>query len=326
MKKIKVDSINYFTGKSVAVAGGSGFLGTNYILELLDRGAIVKTHTHKRLMQIEDPRVEVLENLDLSNFDDCCQLVDGVDCVIDSLGVICHPSEVATDTQKTLENIIPSSVLLEASYKAKVKNYLNINSSTGYPDRGYPVMEDEYFDDEPYISYYGYGWMRRYKEKVLEHVSHFSDMKIALARGSATFGLYDNFDLNTCHVIPALIKRVLSGENPLSVWGSEDVVRDFIYSKDLVNGALSVLENGKSMRPYNIGYGHAVTIGEVVSLIIEATGRSPKVVYDKSKPTTIPLRMVNVERAKRELGFSPSYSLSDGIRETVNFYIKNYLD
>ena len=68
------------------------------------------------------------------------------------------------------------------------------------PDRRYAITEDEFWDDEPYISYFGYGWMRRYREKVMEHCSHFSDMKIALTRATAVFGPYDNFDLKGRYV------------------------------------------------------------------------------------------------------------------------------
>jgi GDP-L-fucose synthase len=211
---------------------------------------------------------------------------------------------------------------LDACYQAGIEGFLDLNSSTGYPDRRYPITEDEYWDDEPYISYYGYGWMRRYREKVMEHTSHLTDMKIGIARGTAIFGPHDNFDLKTCHVVPALVKRVLSGEDPFAVWGSPDVVRDFLYVKDVVKGCLLVLENGESMRPYNVGYGSTVTIGDIVDVILKVTGKTPKVEWDNSKPTTIPFRMVSTERITNELGFKPDYTFEEGMRETVDWYLE----
>ena len=163
--------------------------------------------------------------------------------------------------------------------------------------------------------------MRRYREKVMEHCSHLSDMKIGLCRGTAMFGPYDNFDLETCHVIPALIKRVLSDEDPFVVWGSPDVVRDFLYVRDVVDGALLVLENGESMRPYNLGYGSTVTIGDIVDTILEVTGKNPEVIWDNSKPTTIPFRSCSTKRIQEELGFKPEYTFHDGIKETVDWYL-----
>ena len=310
-----------YKGKRVVVTGGSGFVGTHYLKELVSRGANVVTHTHERPLQIQDERIEVFENLDLENINDCMKLVDGADYVIHSAGKICHPSNVRSDFQVALNQIAVITNVLEASYKSDVKGFVDVNSSTGYPDRRYPITEDEYWDDEPYISYYGYGWMRRYREKVMEHCSHLTDMKIGIARGTAMFGPNDNFDLKTCHVVPALIKRVLSDENPFVAWGSPDVVRDFLYVKDVVNGALLVLENGESMRPYNLGYGSTITIGDILNTILEVTGKTPKVEWDDSKPTTIPFRMVSTKRIQDELGFKPNYTFKEGIKETVEWYL-----
>jgi|TARA_R110001592_G_scaffold60133_4_gene182826 GDP-L-fucose synthase len=310
-----------YKGKRVVVTGGSGFVGTHYLKELVSRGANVVTHTHERPLQIQDERIEVFENLDLENINDCMKLVDGADYVIHSAGKICHPSNVRSDFQVALNQIAVITNVLEASYKSDVKGFVDVNSSTGYPDRRYPITEDEYWDDEPYISYYGYGWMRRYREKVMEHCSHLTDMKIGIARGTAMFGPNDNFDLKTCHVVPALIKRVLSDENPFVAWGSPDVVRDFLYVKDVVNGALLVLENGESMRPYNLGYGTTITIGDILNTILEVTGKTPKVEWDDSKPTTIPFRMVSTKRIQDELGFKPNYTFKEGIKETVEWYL-----
>ncbi len=310
----------FYKNKKVVVAGGSGFVGSHYLLELLERGAKVRTHTHIKPLQVLDERIEVIENIDLEKIDDCFKLVEGADYVINSGGQICHPSNVSTDVQVSLQNIKVTGNLLEASYKSDVKGYLDLNSSTGYPDRRYPIKEEEFWDDEPYKSYYGYGWMRRYREKLMQHISNISDMKIALTRGTAIFGPYDNFNPKNCHVVPALINRVIGGENPLEVWGTADVVRDFLYVKDVVNGALLVLEKGKSMRPYNLGYGSTVTIGDIVNCILKASKLDYEVYYDESKPTTIPFRMVSTDRIRDELGFKPSYTFEEGIKETIDWY------
>ena len=312
-----------FKDKKVVVTGGTGFIGTHYIEELLTRGARVITSIHEVPFKIYDDRITWLEDINLENLDDALKLLEGADYVIHSAGKICHPSNVANDFQVSLNQIKVITNVLEASYKSGVKGFVDVNSSTGYPDRRYPITEDEYWDDEPYISYYGYGWMRRYREKLMEHTSHLTDMKIGIARGTAIFGPHDNFNLKTCHVIPALIKRVLSGEDPFVVWGSPDVVRDFLYIKDVVKGCLLVLEKGESMRPYNVGCGSAITIGEIVDVILKVTGKNPKVEWDNSKPTTIPFRMVSTERIINELGFKPDYTFEEGMKETVEWYLEN---
>ena len=313
-----------FKDKKVVVTGGTGFIGTHYIEELLTRGARVITSIHEVPFKMYDDRITWLEDINLENLDDALKLLEGADYVIHSAGKIFHPSNVANDFQVSLIQIKVITNVLEASYKSGVKGFVDVNSSTGYPDRRYPITEDEYWDDEPYISYYGYGWMRRYREKLMEHTSHLTDMKIGIARGTAIFGPHDNFNLKTCHVIPALIKRVLSGEDPFVVWGSPDVVRDFLYVKDVVKGALLVLEKGESMRPYNLGYGSTITIGEIVDTILKVTGKNPKVEWDNSKPTTIPFRACSTDRISKELGFQPQYTFEEGIEETVRWYKEYY--
>ena len=154
----------------------------------------------------------------------------------------------------------------------------------------------------------------------MEHTSHLTDMHIGIVRGTAIFGPHDNFDLKTCHVVPALIKRCLSGEDPFVVWGSPDVVRDFLYVKDVVKGCLLVLEKGESMRPYNVGYGTTINIGDIVNTILKVTGKTPDVQWDNSKPTTIPFRSCSTERIESELGFKPDYTFEQGMKETIEWY------
>ena len=314
---------SFLKGKKVVVTGGSGFLGTHFLKELVNRGARVRTSTNKSLLQYESDEVIVYRGLDLMNLDDCIKLTEGADYVIHCAGEVAHPSSVPTDVQISLKQLNLIGNVLEACGKNGVKKFLDLNSSTGYPDIRRPITEDEYWIDEPYKSYYGYGWMRRYREKLMEHVSKFSGLEIGLARCTAIFGPHDNFNLKTCHVVPALIKRVLSDENPFIAWGSPDVVRDFLYVKDVVNGALLILEKGESMRPYNLGYGGGITIGQILDTILKVTNKKPEVIWDDSKPTTIPFRAVSTDRIKNELGFEPKYSFEEGIKETIEWYIKN---
>lgn len=311
---------NFFKDKKVVVTGGSGFIGTHFLKELVDQGARVKTSTNKSSLQFESDKVIVYQGLNLLNLDDCLKLTEGADYVIHCAGEVAHPSSVPTDVQISLKQLNLIGNVLEACAKNGVKRFLDLNSSTGYPDIRRPISEDEYWLDEPYKSYYGYGWMRRYREKLMEHVSKFSGLEIALARCTAIFGPHDNFNLKTCHVVPALIKRVLDDENPFTAWGSPDVVRDFLYVKDVVDGALLILEKGESMRPYNLGYGGGITIGEILNTILKVTGKTPEIVWDDSKPTTIPYRAVSTDRIQNELGFKPKYTLEEGIRETIEYY------
>jgi len=316
---------NFFENKKIVITGASGFLGTNHVIELIARNAHVKVCTHERPLQFTSDRLEIVENVNLQNIDECTRFIDGADYVLHFGGKVAHPSTVPTDIQISMKLISNLGNVLDACNRTGVQKFLDLNSSTGYPDRRYQIKEEEFWDDEPYKAYFGYGWMRRYREKLMEHVSKFSNTEIFLTRGTAIFGPYDNFDLKSCHVVPALIKRVLSNENPFTAWGSPDVVRDFLYVEDVVRANLLVLEKGTPMRPYNVGMGKTITIGKILDTILKVTGKSPEIIWDNSKPTTIPFRMVCTERITNELGFVPKYTFEQGIEKTINWYKETYM-
>jgi GDP-L-fucose synthase len=149
-------------------------------------------------------------------------------------------------------------------------------------------------------------------------------MGVAICRPTAVYGRHDDFDPRTSHVIPALIRRATEKENPFVVWGSGKEIRDFLHITDLVDGCLLLMEKHAICDPVNIGYGKTVTIKEIVEIILKATGHdSAKIEFDASKPTTIPVRMVDTRKASRILGFEPSVSLEDGLDDTVRWYMEN---
>jgi GDP-L-fucose synthase len=163
--------------------------------------------------------------------------------------------------------------------------------------------------------------MRRYCERLGEFVAANSRMKVAIARPTAVYGPGDNFDPATCHVIPALIRRAVEKQNPFVVWGDGNEVRDFLHVHDLARGCLLLLEKHAACDPVNLGYGQAVTIKEIVRIILKAAGHEHATVkFDASKPSVIPFRMVDTAKAQRLLGFAPRITLEAGLAETVKWH------
>lgn len=169
-------------------------------------------------------------------------------------------------------------------------------------------------------SYFGYGWMRRYLERMGEFVHQKGGTRVVLVRPTATYGRHDEFDPVTSHVIPALIRKAVAKMTPFEVWGTGDEIRDFLHIDDLVRGCLLAADKLPTCEPVNIGYGKVSTIREIVGLILEAAGHDATVVFDATKPTTIPVRMVDCSKAKALLGFEPNIPLKDGLADTVNWY------
>jgi GDP-L-fucose synthase len=221
-------------------------------------------------------------------------------------------------------NLILTVQMLQAAWDEQVERFLVFSSSTGYPESGVPLKEEEMWTGPTHPVYFGYGWMRRYLERLSEFIAKKSELKIALARPTAVYGRRDNFDPITSHVIPALIRRAVEREDPYLVGGDGNEVRDFLHITDLVRGCLLLLEKYPVCDPVNIGYGSAVTIRDIVSIILHAAEfPQVEVIYDNAKPSTIPFRMIDIEKAEKILGFTPQVTLDEGITDTVLWYQKN---
>jgi GDP-L-fucose synthase len=259
---------------------------------------------------------------DLSRQGDCLAAMKGVDFVFHAAGAVSAAgvspsygmSQIATNLNLTAQ-------VLQAAWAASVERVLVFGSSTAYPASDRPLREDELWNGPTHPSYFGYGWMRRYLERLSEYVASRSSVKIAMVRPTAVYGRHDDFRPDTSHVIPALVRKAVAKMNPFEVWGSGDEVRDFLHIEDLARGCLLLMEKHAACDPVNIGYGSGVTIRRIAEIILDAAGhRGADMRFDASKPTTIPVRLVDTSKAKRLLGFEPSISLEQGLRDLVQWW------
>jgi GDP-L-fucose synthase len=312
----------FFEGKRVLVTGGTGFVGRHYVDDLIKRGAMVRVPVHLRECCSETGKVEFV-GADLCDIDDCRRVCEGADYVVHAAGAVAAAGVTSSNPMSAITtNLVLSTQMLEAAWDEGVERFLIFGSSTGYPVSDKPVKEDDMWSGDTHASYFGYGWMRRYLERISEFVASKTDMGIALIRPTATYGRFDNFDPVTSHVIPALIRRALEhAGGPFEVWGTGAEVRDFLHVKDLVRGSLLVLEKHAVCDPVNIGYGKTILISELVDEVLCATGRKDlEVKFDPSRPTAIPIRTVDTSKAKTLFGFEPAISLKEGIADTVKWY------
>jgi GDP-L-fucose synthase len=311
----------FYEGKSVLVTGGTGLAGTHIVQELLKQGARVRVPIHRRPPTIQDGRIEFIQ-ADLTREEDCVAAVKGIDYVFHAAGAVGFAGATPVESMSGITtNLVLAARILHAAWVENVDRLLLLVSSTVYPVADYPIKEEEAWSGPTHPSYFGYGWMKRYLEKLSEFVASQSDVDIALVRPTAVYGRWDNFDPAGGHVVPALVRKAVEHQDPYEVWGSGDEVRDFLHASDLARGCLLALEKYATCDPVNLGYGKAVTIKELVRVILEAAGHeSATVVFSASKPTTIPFRMVDTSKAKKVLGFQPQVSLQEGLTDTVNWY------
>jgi GDP-L-fucose synthase len=248
--------------------------------------------------------------------------MEGVHFVVHAAGPVTGAAVTAGAPMTGIPgNLTLAANVIQAAWNAGVERFLLLSSTSIYPVANRAVKEDEGFNEPIHSSYFGYGWMRRYLERLAEFAAMKSSMKVAIVRPTAVYGRWDNFHSVTSHVVPALIRKAVERLDPYEVWGTGDEVRDFLHVTDMVSGGLSALEHHANCDPLNLGYGQAFTIQNLVGHILKGAGyEDAKIVFNTSKPTTIPFRMVDISKARQAIGFEPLMSLERGIGDTIAWY------
>ena len=310
------------------VAGGAGFVGVNLINRLLSLGANVRATIHRKAPVIVDERIEYVK-CDLTRMRDCRKAVSDIDyvflCAANTSGAAVIQS---TPLVHVTPNIVMNSQMLEAAYFAKVKKFLWLSSNAAYPPTGdRPVKEDDFLDGDPYEAYFGVGWMKRYTEILCRMYSEKlrSPMATVVLRPSNIYGPYDDFEFETSHVMAALIRRVVERHDPIEVWGTGNDIRDWIYVDDFVDAMVLAMEKVKSYNPINIGLGKGHSIKEALQIALEVDGyAAARVEFDFSKPSMIPIRLIDTTKAETILGFRAKTGLREGIGKTIEWYRRTH--
>ena len=310
-----------FEKRMVLITGGSGLIGTYLIGELLKRGAKVRAVLHRNPPTVEDNRINFVKG-DLTNLEDCARVVKGVDYVIHAAAIVLGAEATANDPmQLIVPNVRMHTQMLEASCRENVEGFLFISSSTVYPPYDHPMKEEEGLLEHPYKSYFGIGWVKRFSELMAKFCHDDYGLRVAIVRPSNAYGRYDDFNFGTSHVIPALIRRAVERQDPYVVWGDGEEVRDVIHASDLARGLLLALEKYSIGEPINVGTGSEVKVKEMVPMILRLSGyRNANVQFDRSKPTMIPIRRLDVTKSREKLGFVPRVGLEEGLKDTIDWY------
>lgn len=311
----------FYKDKHVLVTGGTGFIGRHFVKTLLEEGALVRVPLHERPLPFNNERIETIQ-ADLTRQEDCIKAAEGIDYIFHAAGAVAAAAVTTSNPMAAITaNLVLTSQILQAAWSTGTERVLIFGSSTGYPAVNHPVKEEEMWAGPTHPTYFGYGWMRRYLERLGEFVASKSSVKVAIARPTAVYGRHDNFDPKTSHVIPSLIRRAVLRENPFVVWGTGNEVRDSLHVTDLVRGCLLLLEKCPNAEPVNIAYGKGYAIKETIQIILKTAGHeNADVRFDATKPSTIPFRMVNTAKAKQLLGFEPEISFENGLGDTVKWY------
>lgn len=305
------------------ITGGTGFIGSNLTLHLTNMGAnVIVASRGKKEPTIEEKCRTI--HVDLTRLEDCRLAAKDVDYVFHLASAGYGLAWNAKHPAQTLApNLLMNTNMLQAARLEGVQRFLFVSSSSVYPANLSTLEEDKAWDGNPHPSDSFFAWSKRMGELTSKAYSDEYGLKTAIVRLGNPYGIYDNFDIETSHVIPALIKRALSLENPFTVWGTGDPVRNFIYVSDVVEGMLLALEKYAVADPLNIASSESVKIKDLVSLVLRLTDYKGSLFFDTSKPDGHPYKFLSAKKAEEKIGFRSKVSLEEGLKKTIKWYKEN---
>jgi GDP-L-fucose synthase len=232
-----------------------------------------------------------------------------------------YPADFIRDNLEIQTNVI------DAAYRAGTRKLCFLGSSCIYPRLApQPLQESSLLTGplEPTNQWYAVAKIAGIKMCQAYTLQHgFNAISVMPAN---LYGPGDNFDLQTSHVLPALVRKSHaareSGSNEVTVWGSGAPRREFLYVDDLAEALCFLMEHYDSPEIINVGCGEDITIAELATLIADIVGFRGELVFDRSKPDGTPRKLLDVSKMTA-LGWRPRTQLRDGIRATYDWYLKN---
>jgi len=224
------------------------------------------------------------------------------------------------------DNLVIASNLIEASHRADVNRLLFLGSSCIYPKLAdQPIVEDALLTGplEPTNEWYAVAKIAGIKLCQAYRRQHGRDYISAMPTN--LYGPGDNFDLNSSHVLPALIRKAheakLAGAADITIWGTGTPRREFLHADDCANACVHLLQTYSDSIHVNVGSGDDITIYDLARLVCDTVGFSGEIVRDETKPDGTPRKLMSADRL-RGMGWTPSIELSDGIARTYQWFLQ----
>jgi GDP-L-fucose synthase len=306
-----------FERKNVLITGGTGLIGRQIVEILCDAGAKVKIVSLDKIT-IDDQAEHICG--DLTDFDLCKQVTRDMDFVFHVAGI---KGSIEVTKKKPASFFVPllmfNTNVLEACRINKVKKVVYTSSIGAYASAEV-FRETENLDGPPMDMFPG--WAKRMAElQVQAYKIQYGLDNFAIVRPCNVYGPGDNFDPDNAMVIPTLMHRIYHKEDPVVVWGDGSAIRDFAYSGDVAEGVILALYHGTKSSFVNLGSGRGYSIRELVETLHSFIDFN--YVFDSSKPSGFPRRVMDISLAGKLIGYDPTTSLLDGLKKSWNWYIQN---
>jgi len=299
----------------VLVTGGGGFLGSHICDVLRSRGCTRLFAPRRR-------------EYDLTRSEDVEQLFRKVrpEMVIHAAAVVGGIGANRANPGKFFyDNAIMGIQIIEAARRFGSEKIVVLGTICSYPKfTPVPFRELNLWDGFPEETNAPYGIAKKALLVQCQAYRQQYGMNAIFLLPVNLYGPGDNFDLETSHVIPALIRKSMqaadNGGAPLVCWGDGSPTREFLYVKDAADGIIAAAEHYNGADPVNLGSGEEISIRELTQKVAALTGFQGEIVWDESKPNGQPRRCLDITRAEREFGFRSQTSLDHGLRETIAWY------
>jgi nucleoside-diphosphate-sugar epimerase len=222
------------------------------------------------------------------------------------------------------DNAVMNSLLLRACHEAKVGHFVFFSCSVMYQPSERPVRETDFDLSRPlFPSYVAAGWTKIYVERMCEMYAGFGRLRCTALRHSNVYGPHDKFDLERSHMLGATVTKAMTAPEggTLTVWGTGEEARDLLYVGDLVRCVEMVMARQTTpFALYNVGFGEAVKVRDVVERVIAATGRRIGIAHDLSRPS-IPFSLaLDSSRIGAEIGWRAETTLEIGLARTIDYW------
>jgi GDP-L-fucose synthase len=315
---------SFWKDKRVIVTGGGGFLGSFVVEKLKERGATdifiprKKDYDLTQREAIERLYVDALKGVDPKNV-----VIIHLAANVGGIGANReHPAEFFYD------NMIMGVELMHQAYKHGVGKFVATGTVCAYPKfTPVPFKEDAIWDGYPEETNAPYGLAKKMMLVQAQTYRQQYGFNAIYLLPVNLYGPRDNFNLQTSHVIPALIRKAVEagerGDKELPAWGDGSPTREFLYVEDAADGIITAAEKYNGDLPVNLGSGYEISIKDLTEMVAKLTNFQGKIVWQTDKPNGQPRRGLDVSRAKELFNWSAQVSFEEGMRRTIEWFKAN---
>lgn len=308
--------MNFWQDKKVMVTGGAGFLGSVVVKKLQKNNAEVF--------------VPKIEDYDLRKIEDIGRVFNAFhpEVIIHLAAVVGGIGANRKNPGKFFyDNIMMGVQLMEEARKLGVSKFVNVGTICSYPKfTPVPFKEEDLWNGYPEETNAPYGLAKKMlfvQSRAYREQYGFNSINLLQVN---LYGPGDNFNPESAHVIPAIIKKCVDAKNHRSItlWGTGNPTREFLYVEDAAGGILIAAEKYNKSEPINLGTGSEIHVKDLSELISRLAGFKGEIIWDHTQPDGQPRRCLDTQKARKEFGFEAKTDFEEGLKKTIKWYREKY--